>query len=57
MAGISFDRGGLRFKRMTEAVQIAKLAFLGETFSFEGTHYQVHDYSPYPPTFSSPARP
>jgi probable F420-dependent oxidoreductase len=57
MAGIPFDRGGTRFERLTEAVQIAKLAFRGETFSFEGTHYRVRDYTPHPPTSQQPRPP
>ena len=57
MAGIRFDSGRSRFERLTEAVQIAKLAFLGQTFSFEGKHYQVHDYTPYPPTAQQPRPP
>jgi probable F420-dependent oxidoreductase len=57
MAGIPFERGMTRFERLTEAVQIAKLAFLGETFSFEGQHYQVHDYTPHPPAAQQPRPP
>jgi len=46
MAGIRFEAGGVRFERLAETVQIAKLAFGGETFSFSGNHYQVRDYTP-----------
>jgi probable F420-dependent oxidoreductase len=49
MAGIPFESGAVRFERLAETVQITKLAFMGEQFSFDGTHYQVHDYTPYPP--------
>jgi probable F420-dependent oxidoreductase len=48
MAGIPFESGAVRFERLAETVQIAKLAFAGEQFSFHGTHYQVLDYTPYP---------
>ena len=57
MSGIPFDRGLTRFERLTEAAQIAKLAFLGGTFSFEGKHYQVHDYTPHPPSVQQPRPP
>ena len=48
MAGIAFDSGLVRFERLAEAVQIVKRAFDGKAFSFEGAHYQVRDYTPYP---------
>jgi probable F420-dependent oxidoreductase len=48
MAGIPFEPGAIRFERLTETVQITKLAFAGEQFSFAGTHYQVQEYTPYP---------
>lgn len=57
MAGISFDGGAVRFERLAETVQIAKLAFEGETFSFDGTHYQVHDYTPCPRPVQRPRPP
>jgi alkanesulfonate monooxygenase SsuD/methylene tetrahydromethanopterin reductase-like flavin-dependent oxidoreductase (luciferase family) len=57
MAGIPFDPGGPRFERLAETVQIAKLAFGGETFSFSGRHYQVHDYEPEPRPVQRPGPP
>jgi probable F420-dependent oxidoreductase len=57
MAGIPFDPGGTRFERLAETVQIAKLAFGGETFSFSGRHYQVHDYEPEPRPVQRPGPP
>ena len=57
MAGISFDHGAVRFERLAETVQIAKLAFAGEPFSFDGTHYQVRDYTPYPRPVQRPGPP
>src|SRR5215468_11600713 len=57
MAGISFDRGGVRFERLTETVQIVKLAFAGEPFSFDGVHYQVRDYVPRPLPVQRPGPP
>jgi probable F420-dependent oxidoreductase len=53
MSGIPFEPGLVRFERLAETVQICKLAFAGEPFSFDGTHYQVHEYTPYP----SPVQP
>jgi probable F420-dependent oxidoreductase len=57
MAGIPFDSGAVRFARLAETVQIAKLAFAGQTFSFDGTHYQVRDYTPYPRPIQQPRPP
>jgi probable F420-dependent oxidoreductase len=57
MVGIPFESGRTRFERLSEAVQIAKLAFPGTTFSFEGKHYQIHDYTPSPPTIQQPRPP
>jgi len=57
MAGIPFEAGGVRFERLAETVQIAKLAFGGESFSFSGRHYQVRDYTPYPLPVQQPRPP
>jgi probable F420-dependent oxidoreductase len=57
MAGIPFAAGAVRLERLAETVQIAKLAFAGETFSFEGAHYQVHDYAPDPLPVQRPRPP
>ncbi|MGN6794262.1 MAG: TIGR03621 family F420-dependent LLM class oxidoreductase [Streptosporangiaceae bacterium] len=56
-AGIPFDRGAVRFERLAETVQIAKLAFAGEPFSFDGAHYQVRDYTPQPLPVQRPGPP
>jgi probable F420-dependent oxidoreductase len=56
-AGIPFESSLVRFERLVETVKIAKLAFAGETFSFEGAHYQVRDYTPYPPSAQRPCPP
>ncbi len=57
MAGLAFDPGRVRFGRLAEAVQIAKMAFAGETFSFKGEHYQVHDWTPSPVPVQRPGPP
>jgi len=57
MTGIAFDRGSVRFERLAETVQITKRAFDGKTFSFEGSHYQVRDYTPYPVPVQRPRPP
>ena len=54
MAGIAFDRGRERFDRLAEAVQIVKLAFGGQTFSFDGAYYQIQDYTAYPRPVQAP---
>lgn len=57
MAGIPFEDGAVRFERLAETVQIASLAFAGEPFSLDGTHYQVRDYTPYPVPVQRPRPP
>jgi probable F420-dependent oxidoreductase len=57
MAGIPFQTGRVRLERLAEAVAIVKLAFAGHTFSFDGAHYQVQDYTPYPRPVQSPNPP
>ena len=57
MAGLAFDPGQVRFERLAEAVQIAKIAFAGETFSFKGEHYQVQDCTPRPVPVQHPGPP
>jgi probable F420-dependent oxidoreductase len=54
MAGLPFDRGRERLERLAETVRIAKLAFGGETFSFDGRCYQVRDYTAYPQPVQAP---
>jgi alkanesulfonate monooxygenase SsuD/methylene tetrahydromethanopterin reductase-like flavin-dependent oxidoreductase (luciferase family) len=47
----------VRFERLAETVQIVKRAFNGKAFSFEGAHYQVHDYTAYPVPVQRPRPP
>ena len=56
-AGLSFDPGGTRVERLTEAVVIVKGLLAGEPFTFSGRHYRVAGHRvhplpvqrPYPP--------
>lgn len=57
MAGMAFEGGAVRFERLAEAVKIAKMAFNGQTFSYDGVHYQVRGYPPYPPPAQRPCIP
>jgi probable F420-dependent oxidoreductase len=54
MAGIPFDSGRERFGRLAETVRIVKLAFGGQAFSFDGTYYQIRDYTSYPRPAQTP---
>lgn len=40
-AGITYDRPGIRIKRLVEATKIAKGLWSGEPFSFDGEHYTI----------------
>jgi probable F420-dependent oxidoreductase len=57
MAGISFEPGRVRLRRLAEAVEIVKLAFAGDTFSFDGAFYQIRDYTAYPQPVQVPRPP
>jgi probable F420-dependent oxidoreductase len=48
--GATFDAGGTRVERLTEAVTIVKGLLAGETVTFAGRHYQVtgHGLNPLP---------
>lgn len=43
MAGLEFDRAGVRLDRLREAVEIIRSVWTQETTSFEGEHYRIHD--------------
>jgi probable F420-dependent oxidoreductase len=49
-AGLSFNRGGTRVERLTEAVTIIKGLLKGEQVTFAGRHYRVtgHSIAPLP---------
>jgi probable F420-dependent oxidoreductase len=41
--GIALDRPGVRIERLGEAVAILRGLWSGGAFSFEGTHYRIHE--------------
>jgi probable F420-dependent oxidoreductase len=43
MAGMTFDRAGVRLDRLREAVQVIRSLWTLERTTFEGEHYQVKD--------------
>ena len=43
MAGLAFDRPGIRLERMREAVEIIRSVWTQERTSYDGTHYQIKD--------------
>jgi len=46
--GLRYDPAGVRVERLGEAVQIIRRLLDGEKLTFEGKHYQVKDYEPFP---------
>jgi probable F420-dependent oxidoreductase len=44
--GVPFEAPKVRLGKMKEAVEILERYFTGETFSFEGEHYNVRDVEP-----------
>ncbi len=53
-AGMPYDKPSVRIARLREAVTIIKRCLSGERFSFEGEHYQVHDFAGSPMPVQSP---
>ncbi len=47
-AGLSYDRHGVRFERMTEALTVLKGLFGDGPFSFSGKHYQITEMDGHP---------
>jgi probable F420-dependent oxidoreductase len=56
-SGIGFETASIRFERLAETVAIAKLAFEADTVNFEGAHYQLTGYRPYPKPTQRPRPP
>jgi probable F420-dependent oxidoreductase len=46
--GLRYESAGVRIERLGEALQIIRRALDGEKFSFEGKHYRITDYEPFP---------
>jgi probable F420-dependent oxidoreductase len=55
--GIPFDRGGVRVDRVEEAIQVIRRAWLGEPFSFSGSHYEIKGYAGLPLPVQKPHPP
>lgn len=46
--GLRYDSAGVRIERLGEALQIMRRALDGEKITFEGKHYRVTEYEPFP---------
>jgi probable F420-dependent oxidoreductase len=46
--GLRYDPAGVRVERLGEAVQIIRRVLDGEKVNFEGKHYRIADYEPFP---------
>jgi probable F420-dependent oxidoreductase len=46
--GLRYDAAGVRVERLGEAVQIIRRVLDGEKVTFEGKHYRIADYEPFP---------
>ncbi len=57
VAGMTFDRNGVRVDRMAESIQVLKGLFGEGTFSFSGEHYQIDDLDMFPKPAHSPHPP
>ena len=56
-AGLSFDRGGVRVARLSEAVLVLKRLFDGEPVTFDGRHYRVTGHTIHPRPVQRPRPP
>ncbi|MFC0544605.1 TIGR03621 family F420-dependent LLM class oxidoreductase [Kutzneria chonburiensis] len=53
-AGMAFDRGGVRVRRLEEAVALLKELFAGKEVRFAGEHYRVDGVTNHPPVERAP---
>jgi probable F420-dependent oxidoreductase len=57
VAGIPFERPGVRLEQLTEAVEILRGMLGGGPFTFDGAHYAAHDAPCRPAAVQQPAPP
>ena len=55
--GITLDAPGVRVERLAEAIDILKLAFAGEEFSYKGKNYTVDKHTGFPSPVQRPHPP
>ena len=56
-AGIRFDHPGVRVARLAESVEVIDRLLRGETVTFNGVYYQVHEHAVWPRPVQSPRPP
>jgi probable F420-dependent oxidoreductase len=56
-AGLTYDLGGARVERLSEAVTIIKRLFSGDPVTFHGRHYRVTDHTIHPRPVQRPHPP
>lgn len=57
VAGVPFERPGVRLAQLAEAIQIVRGMCGGGPFSFDGTHYTANHAGCRPPTLQQPSPP
>lgn len=57
LAGMAYDRAGVRIDRLTEAIRVIKGLFGDEAFSFAGEHYQIEQLELFPKPVQRPHPP
>ncbi len=57
LAGMPYDRPGIRIDRMAEALTVLKGLFAPGSFSFQGEHYQIDDLAIFPKAVQRPHPP
>jgi probable F420-dependent oxidoreductase len=55
--GMPYDAPGTRVERLGEALAVIKGAWKGESYSFEGQHYRITDYTGIPKPVQQPHPP
>jgi probable F420-dependent oxidoreductase len=55
--GLPFERASVRLERLRESVTVLKRLLEGDTVTFEGEHYRVHDLEGRPKTVQRPRPP
>lgn len=56
-SGIPYDSNKVRVDRFEEGLAVIKAAMSGEAFSFDGSHYSIHDFTGMPRPMQAPCPP
>jgi probable F420-dependent oxidoreductase len=56
-AGLTYDKNSVRVDRLEEALIVLNALMRGQPVAYQGQHYQLDDFTSYPPPFQAPRPP